>query len=336
MKAVFLLVLIVGTVWIAVDERSKRAEVLPYQRNEGRVFGTILHAQYQYGADLEDEIMKALEEVDGSLSMFNAKSTLSRINRGECDSTDAMVEELVKLAMEVSGETNGAFDITVAPLVNAWGFGFKNGMLPDSAQVDSLRALVGWKRIRLEDGRLQKEDERMVLDMSAIAKGYGCDVVGRVFAGHGIENWMIEIGGEVVTHGVNSKGQPWSIGINKPKDDECESGSEIQEVLHVRDRAMATSGNYRNYYVTEDGRRLAHTIDPHSGRPVQHNILSSTVLAPTCAMADAYATSFMVMGLDKAKEVLSRHPELEVYFVCSDGKDGMTTWTNIEQLKEGE
>lgn len=299
---------------------QKQNAPAPFQHDEGAVFGTFYHISYQSRENLKTEIEAELQKVDNSLSMFNQQSTLSRINQGDSLATDSLFREVFKLAMRVSEATNGAFDITVAPLVNAWGFGFKNQALPDSATVDSLRQLVGWQRLSLdEQGLLHKADPRIVLDCSAVAKGFGVDVVADLLRARNINNFMVEIGGEVVVSGNNTKGKPWQVGVNKPVDDPTSTSAEIDTVLALTDRAMATSGNYRNFYTTEDGRRVAHTIDPATGYPVQHNILSATVLAPTCAQADAFATAFMVMGLDGAKEILRHHPEIEVYLICDEG-----------------
>jgi thiamine biosynthesis lipoprotein len=156
-----------------------------------------------------------------------------------------------------------------------------------------------------------------MLDCSAIAKGYGVDVVAKCLKAKGIKNYLVEIGGEISTSGISEKRLPWKIGVTKPSDDAAEGQGELQTVINVTDKSMATSGNYRNFYY-KGGRRYAHTIDPKTGRPVQHNILSATVLADRCAKADAYATSFMVMGLEGAKIILERHPELMAYLIYDD------------------
>ena len=296
---------------------NKRNAPAPFQEAEGAIFGTFYHITYQSREDLQDEVVAALQRVDSSLSMFNPQSVVSRINRGEDVTTDSLFRTVFRLSQAVSRTTDGAFDITVAPLVNAWGFGFKSGNLPDSAAVDSLRQLIGFERVQLtSDGRLIKEDPRIILDCSAVAKGFGVDVAANVLRRKGVENFMVEIGGEVVVSGTNPKGNPWRVGVNKPIDDPTSQSNELETVLSLTDCAMATSGNYRNYYTTEDGRRIAHTIDPATGYPAQQSILSATVLAPTCAEADAFATSFMVMGLERAQAVLDAHPELQVYFIC--------------------
>lgn len=320
-----LLVLIVATVLIirrhTAEGDASRTETATFRSEEGGVFGTLYHIKYRSSEDLSEEIQQELKGVDGSLSMFNPQSTISRINRGESTETDSLLEVVWALSQEVSAATDGAFDPTCAPLVNVWGFGYKNGALPTDAQVDSLRALVGWQRIRISDGQLTKEDSLMVLDFSAVAKGFGVDCVAEMLASHGVEDYMVEIGGEIVCHGKNPDGKPWHIGINKPTLE-----NDTQVVIEMNDCALATSGNYRNYR-EENGMRIAHTIDPQSGRPVQHSLLSSTVWAPSCAMADAYATSFMVMGIEKAKALLEQHPELKAYFIYDEGGENKV-WTN--------
>ena len=324
----FLIFLIVGTVYVAM--RQEQAPSATTRKFSERIFGTVMNVTYTGTEDLHDTIMTCLKGVDASLSMFNPKSTISRINRGETDTLDAHLAEILPMAHSISDATGGAFDITVAPLVNAWGFGFKSGQLPTNAQVDSLRALVDYKSISLEEGLIRKHNPGTVIDLSAIAKGYGSDQVANLLMERGVKDFMVEIGGEIVTRGNNPKGEAWHIGINRPVEDSTGMNNEIQEVIEVHNRAMATSGNYRNYYTTEDGRKVSHTIDPSTGRPVRHSLLSSTVLAPTCTMADAFATSFMVMGIEKAMDIVNAHPELQVYFIYTDSTGNYRTWQNIK------
>ena len=319
-QTAFLAFLIIATVLIIMQHRS-----MPYQHDEGMVFGTVYNITYQYDSDIKQDIEAELQKVDNSLSPFNKTSIISKVNRNENPKVDAMFAEVFNLAAKVSSETGGAFDITVAPLVNMWGFGTKQFHRPDKESVDSLMQFVGFHKVSLRDGHVVKSDPRIQLDCSAIAKGYGCDVVARYLRSKGIKNFMIEIGGEVVTSGQNEKQFPWKIGVTKPTDDSLQDNQELQTILNVTDKAMATSGNYRNFYI-DGGRKLAHTIDPHTGYPVQHSLLSSTVIASDCATADAYATSFMVLGVEKAKEVLSRHPELMAYFIYSDKNGKMNVW----------
>lgn len=323
-QILFLLFLIIGTFFIA--RKSHRDSYTPFQSNEGMIFGTVFHAKYQYGKDLQTEIMGELQAVDASLSMFNPNSCISMINSGKSDEADSMLNSVFQLAQAISKVTDGAFDVTVAPLVNAWGFGFKNDLLPDSATIDSLRAFVGWSKVEIQDMHIKKSDPRIIMDFSAIAKGFGADRVAKLMKQKGIENFMIEIGGEIVCGGKNQNGEKWKIGINKPTDDPSSTNQELDKILSLTDCAMATSGNYRNFYV-KDGKRIAHTIDPKSGYPVQHSILSSTVLAPSCAMADGFATSFMVMGLENARNLLEQHPELQAYLIYEENGEQKVYYT---------
>ena len=316
----FLVLLVVGTILIIRQQR-----VIPYQRSADLVFGTTYHVTYQCDSDLTQSIKAALSEVDASLSPFNEHSIISAVNENRPVKINDIFREVFSMAMNISRETDGAFDITVAPLVNAWGFGFKHGSMPSKQQVDSLMQIVGYQKIRLTDGMVLKQDPRIMLDCSAIAKGYGTDRVARLLRSRGVHNFMVEIGGEVVTSGVNPDRLPWRIGVTKPTEDSLNVGNELQTILNVTDKAMATSGNYRNFYY-KGGKKYAHTIDPNTGYPVQHSILSATVLAKSCAMADAYVTSFMVMGMERAQKVLEHHPELMAYFIYSDENGEIAVW----------
>ena len=316
----FLAFLVIGTVIIVSRQQST-----PYQHDRGMVFGTVYHITYQSSKSLQKDIEAELAKVDASLSPFNERSIITAVNENRDTVVNKMFSDVFALAMKISDSTNGAFDITVAPLVNAWGFGFKGGAMPSRHQVDSLKALVGYHKVSLTNGRVSKTDPRIMLDCSSIAKGYGCDVVAKFLSAKGIDNYMVEIGGEIVTRGISEKRLPWKIGVTKPTDDSLNVNQEIQTIINVTDKAMATSGNYRNFYY-KNGRKYAHTIDPSTGYPVQHNILSSTVIADDCATADAYATAFMVMGLNKAKTILSRHPELMAYFILASDDGTNKVW----------
>ncbi len=306
---------------------------MPFQHDKGMVFGTFYNVTYQNDSDLKEEIENELKKVDNALSMFNPTSVISRINNGAVNIDDTeegrMFIEVCQLAQHISEETHGAFDMTVAPLVNLWGFGFRNNESPSAHAIDSIRQFTGYQLIHLDTKKktLTKRDSRTMLDCSAIAKGYGCDVVARLLQAHDIKNFMIEIGGEVVTKGINEKRMPWRIGVVKPTEDSLDTAHEVMDVLNVTDKAMATSGNYRNFYY-KNGKRYAHTIDPHTGKPVQHSILSATVIADRCSSADAYATAFMVMDIDGAKRVLEKHTELMAYLICSAADGTYTVWTS--------
>ncbi len=336
----FLLLLCAGTIYVirtnnttenstsgmhesaAIGEAWNDADI---QKCSGSVFGTEYHITYQNGGDIHNELKEVMADVDNSLSPFNKESVITAINNGNNVEADSMFTEVFDMAKNVAEETQGAFDITVAPLVNAWGFGFKNKIDVSKEKIDSIRKYVGFEKVHMENGKVIKEDKNIMLDCSAIAKGYGVDAVGRYLEKKKIRNYMVEIGGEIRVKGCNPEGRLWKVGISKPIDDSLNVNGEIQEVLMVSDIAIATSGNYRNFYI-KDNKKYAHTIDPRTGYPVQHSILSSTVVAPTCALADAYATSFMVVGLDEAKKILARHKELQAYFIYTDSKGKMATW----------
>lgn len=319
-RIVFLLFLIVGSIYIIRQQNS-----MPYQHNTGQIFGTTYHITYQSDKDLHREILQRLQLVDQTFSTFNDESIISKINRNEPVKLNQMFIEVFDLAKTVSKDTHGAFDITVAPLVNVWGFGFKSGTPPTKAVIDSLRQLTGYEKVKLIGSKVRKQDPRIMLDCSAIAKGYGSDVVAQYLRSRDVENFMIEIGGEIVVQGNSDKRLPWKIGVTKPTDDSTQVNNELQTVLNVSNTAMATSGNYRRFYY-KNGKKYAHTIDPKTGYPVQHNILSATVLANTCAKADAYATSFMVLGLEKTQQVLQHHPDLMVYLIYADGQGKNKVW----------
>ena len=326
----FLVLLIIGTVFIIKQQNST-----PYQYNEGQIFGTFYHITYQNNENLQKEIEAELKKVDNSLSTFNKQSIISKINRNEPTQLDELFIDVFDKAKTISKETDGAFDITVAPLVNLWGFGFgvKENQKPSKQKIDSLMQFVGYNKISLIGKQIKKANQHIMIDCSAIAKGYGSDVVAQLLRKYDIKNFMIEIGGEIVVSGMNEKHQLWKIGVNKPIEDSTNMDTEIQTVLGITNKAMATSGNYRNFYY-KGGKKFAHTIDPKTGYPVQHSLLSATVLANDCATADAYATAFMVMGIEKARRVLENHKEIMAYFIYSDPKGTLKVWYSPELKKK--
>lgn len=314
--------LVLGTIWIL----ARHNQTAPYQTTSGLIFGTVYNITYQYDGNLKDEIEAELKRFDGSLSPFNDTATITRINRNEDIVADTFFTNVFRRSMEISRETNGAFDITVAPLANAWGFGFKKGAFPDSVMIDSLLGITGYAKVALtEEGKVKKQDPRIMLSCSAVAKGYAVDVIAQFLQKKGIHNFMVDIGGEVVVRGENPKKSLWRIGINKPVDDSLAVNQELQTVLEVTNVGIATSGNYRNYYY-KDGKKYAHTIDPRTGYPIQHNILSATVIAKDCMSADAYATAFMVMGLKEAERFADAHPDIDACFIYTNDKGEFQTF----------
>lgn len=298
-----------------------------YVTDDGRVFGTFYKIKYaSNGKDVKTEYLAALAAVDTALSTFNKQSTITRVNLSSdsvlLSDKDSLFIRVYNKACEISTITNGAFDITVAPLVNAYGFGFDpNRSTPDSV-IAELKNYVGWKKVSLSpSGYIKKENPNIKLDASAIAKGFGSDAVARVLRKNGINDFMVEVGGEVVCSGVNDKGKVWSIGINKPiEDSTMQHTNEIQRVVQLDGKALATSGNYLQYYY-KNGTKYAHTIDPCSGKPVNHTLLSSSIIADDCMTADALATACMVIGVDSALSLIESLPNVEGYFIYA-GNNG--------------
>ena len=289
-----------------------------YFHNEGRVFGTYYNIRYSATTDLLDSIDAALQAFDNSLSLFNPHSVLSAVNANRDTLTDAAFEAMWSEAERVYALSNGAFDITVAPLVKAFGFGRKSDQYSviSSQTIDSLREFVGFDKVQLVGHRVIKSDPRVQLDGGAVAKGQACDMIAAMLQRQGCANWLVDIGGEVVCHGLNAKGEPWHVGITKPNLNNEGAQEDLQEILAVTDICMATSGNYRNYYYEGDERR-SHTIDPRTGYPVQHSVLSATVVSSTCMRADALATACMVLGETDALAMIDRAGDAACYLLVA-------------------
>ena len=290
-----------------------------YFHHQGHIFGTYYNIRYEGAEDLHEEIQRRLQEFDQSLSIFNPNSVISRINRNDSCTTDSLFEIMYKEASLINQLSNGAFDITVAPLVNAWGFGTRrNALLPnEQVNVDSIREFVGHSMTQLVAHQLHKEDARISLDASAIAKGYACDIVANLLRQKGCDNLLVDIGGEVVLQGVNDKSKAWRVGITQPMIDATGAEKELQEVIESKDLCMATSGNYLQYYFI-DGQRRSHTIDPRTGYPVEHSLLSATVTASSCMRADALATACMVLGEKEALKLIERTEDAACYLIVAD------------------
>ncbi|HCC85723.1 MAG TPA: thiamine biosynthesis protein ApbE [Porphyromonadaceae bacterium] len=313
---------------------SENKKAYIYHQEQGEIFHTGFHIKYAYSRSLREEIMAELERFDQSLNPFREDAIITKVNRNEPVKLDTFFRNVFDRSQEISRKTDGKFDITISPLVNAWGFGFANMDSINPAIIDSLKQFVGYEKITIDtEGNIVKSDPRITLNTSAIAKGYACDVVGDLLERHGIENYMVEIGGEITARGVNDKGECWRIGVEKPIDDNFGIQHELQTILSLCDKALATSGNYRNYYI-KDGKKYAHTIDPQSGYPSQTDILGATVIADDCMTADAFATAFMTMGIEKSKAVAATVPSLDYLFIyeMADGSFGTVQSEGFEQF----
>lgn len=292
-----------------------------YFHNQGNIFGTYYNIRYEGTEDLHEVIKQRLQEFDNSLSMFNEESIISKINRNDSVATDSLFEAMYTEAYTISELSNGAFDITIRPLVNAWGFGTnkRNSEEIDKSRLDSLKKIVGYKKTSLRAHRLYKEDDRITLDASAIAKGFACDIIADLLRKNDCKNLLVDIGGEVVAQGINVKGHPWRVGISRPTIDAMGMEKELQEIIESNNLCMATSGNYLQYYFV-DGERRSHTIDPRTGYPVDHSLLSATVTASSCMRADALATACMVLGQNDALNMIDSIQDAACYLIVA--KDG--------------
>lgn len=280
---------------------------------------------------LKMEVERILHNFDMSLSVYQDSSIISRINRNEDAVPDSFFIEVFNKSLLLSELSGGAFDITVGPLVRAWGFGPDDHKNFSEEKRDSLLKLVGMNKIALVNGRLVKSDPGIVLDVNAIAQGYSVDVVCRYLSSKGIKNCLVEIGGEV--RAVGSKGGvPWRIGIDKPEDNNMIPGQSLQAIINVSGRSVSTSGNYRKFYV-ENGVKYSHTIDPRTGYPAKNKLLSATILADDCTMADGIATVCMVFGKEKAVEFIRSHPQYSAYLVYSDDDGDFKTWMTDDLKK---
>ncbi len=332
-----LLIIILATVFITlIIVLSKNWHTENYYRISGTTQGTTYHITYasKSGKDIQPEIDSLLADFDHSLSTYLPGSIISRINQNDTSVLpDKHFLAVFKKSREVYEKTDGAFDITVAPIVNAWGFGFTERSNVDSAMIDSLLQYVGMDKVRLVHGRIVKQFPQSMLDVNAIAQGYSVDVVSEYLQKQGIKNYLVEIGGELRARGRNASHNIWTIGIDKPIDNNFDPGKILQTKLRLKNSALATSGNYRSFF-EKDGIKYVHTINPKSGYPVLSNLLSATVKSDDCITADAYATAFMVMGLEKSIHFLSAHKELQAYLVYSDKNGNFQSYVTKNLKKD--
>ncbi len=297
--------------------QTKKSE---YFKIAGFAQGTSYHITYENSTNEDytaaiDSILKAF---DKSLSGYDSTSIISRINANDPTvEADDWFVDVFKKSDEVYNVSDGAFDITVGPVARAWGFGDGPVAKHDTAYIDSLLQFVGMDKVKLEGRKVIKKFPGVKLDVNALAQGYSVDVVCGFFKDKGIKNYLVEIGGEVRGKGTNAKNKFWHIGIDKPSDGNMSPGNELQAIIEINNKSLATSGNYRAFYV-ENGVKYSHTIDPKTGFPARNTLLSATVICDDCITADAYATAFMVLGIDKSKELYAKLKGVEVYFVYSN------------------
>jgi thiamine biosynthesis lipoprotein len=294
----------------------------------GNTMGTTFRIVYldEQERNFQNSIDSLLLVFNASLSTYIPDSEISRLNKG-----DSLVYEseffypVLKSSKEIFEITNGAFDPTVGPLVNLWGFGPDGPQLKDSVNINQLLNLVGFQKIEFDSIRVKKMNPDIYLDFSANAKGYGVDIVGDFLKGKGIDNYLVEIGGELIAKGINEHGEIWKVGVSRPQD--TSRSEELYSVIALHNKAMATSGNYRNYYEIGE-MKISHTIDPKTGKPVRHGLLSATVLADDCMTADALATAIMVLGKDSAIALQEKQKDFEVFLIFSDSNGNLDSFAS--------
>lgn len=283
---------------------------------EGTSYNIIYHDNRR--RDFTNDIKKLLEEYERSMSVYDPDSVISRINRNENIQADKYFIEVFRKAKEISSLTNGYFDMSAEPLFKAWGFSFSKKEKLNDDDINRLRQYIGMDKISLKGKRIIKSDPNVVLNGNAIAKGYSTDIVAGFLERKGVINYLVEIGGEIRAKGKNSMAETWRIGIDKPTDGNHIPGQDMQVVLQLTDKSIATSGNYRQYYTDENGQKISHTINPKTGYPVSHNLLSTTVIADDTIIADAMATAFMVMGVEKAMDYAEKLRNIDALFIYDE------------------
>jgi FAD:protein FMN transferase len=301
---------------ILACNKPKKTE---YIRIAGLAQGTTYHIAYENspGKNLQGSVDSILNEIDNTLSIYNPKSTITRINANDENVTvNDLFKKVFYKSVEVNNNSGGTFDPTVGPLALIWGFGPKKHSNVSKKQVEELLRYVGMDKVCISGNKVIKKFPQVCLDFNAIAQGFSVDVVCKFFDSLNIKNYLVEIGGEVRAKGKNPKGETWRIGIDKPVD-KAMPGENIQAVLALDNKSVATSGDYRKFFI-EDGKKYAHHIDPSTGYPAKQNLLSASIIADDCITADAYGTACMVMGLEKSKKFLSDHTELDAYLIYSD------------------
>ncbi len=304
---------------------------------QGTTYSVIwYHSPLSSVKKIEKGIGQLLTDIDNSLSTYNPESVISKVNNNMEVELDTLFINVFNRSYEIWELTDGAFDITAAPLINAWGFGPDATKRFNESIKDRLMELVGMDKIRIENDVVIKNDPGISLDVNAIAQGYSVDLVYNYLDKMGFESFLVEIGGEVRTKGYKPEDAPWIVGLDKPIDGNITPGVNRQADIKLTDKALATSGNYRKFYI-EDGVKYSHTIDPKTGYPVKHKLLSTTIITYDCMTADALATACMVMGLEKAKEFIRGLDNVQAYMVYSDEEGVFNTWFTegmIEYLSE--
>lgn len=281
---------------------------------QGSTYHFVFEAQDTTG--IQSAVDSLFAAVDNSMSFYVENSRVNRLNNNLTDTLDTYITECIEMTSTLSQLSDGLYDITIKPVTQAWGFTAEKAT--ENPNIDSLMQYVGYQKISVDNGRLKKSLPLVQIDLSSIAQGYTADLLGRLMESRGIANYLVEIGGEIFCRGVNAKGTDWVVGIDKPIEGNYIPGADMQVKLRLSGRGLATSGNYRKFRTDSSGRKIVHIINAKTGMSEISNLLSATVVAENAAMADAYGTLLMIMGLEPAKEFLAVHPEIDGLLVYTD------------------
>jgi thiamine biosynthesis lipoprotein len=294
---------------------------------QGLVQGSYYAITYydEEGRNFQHEIDSIFHAVDRSVNLWVDSSVICKVNRNEEVDLDPIFIENFEMAQKAAELSNGYFDPTISPLVAAWGFSAKTGDTITPQLVDSLKQLVDYRKVHIADGKLIKENPAMKLDFNAIAQGYTTDLVGTLLESKGIKSYIVDVGGEIFARGTKPDGKPWVVGIEKPAAD-WDSERVVQQRVELQDKGIVTSGSYRKY-VERDGKRYSHCIDPMTGYPVEHNLLSATVIAENATWADALASICMVMGMERSLELIKTLEGVEVFYIFVNDRNELETYS---------
>lgn len=324
-KKIFLLAIVAAIATIAVY--LTRCDSKQYFIAYGDVWTTEYHITYENTTALDDSIDAVLKRIDRSANVYNPKSLVSLFNENGTVDIDSTLTLLMCESRTVNKESEGLYDPTVMPLVKAWTMARKEEITPSKETIDSLIALIGLDKITTDNGRMTATVPGVQIDFSSIAKGFACDEIARMLERNGVKNYLVEIGGEVVASGVNSRGKKWHISVDMPTDQAEEVSHASALVLELDSASVATSGNYRQFKVV-DGKRVTHIVNPITGEASQSDLLSVSIIAPHCVTADAWATACMVMGTDATQRMMENRSDLGVMTISTDSNGNYVVWSN--------
>lgn len=297
-----------------------------YYTFDGFAQGSTYHlvAELQDTSGMKHAIDSLFNAVDNSISIYKENSLINRLNKNQTDTLDNHIIYCINIARKISEITEGRYDITVKPITQA--LGFAAGKYTENPNIDSLLQYVGYEKLTIEGNRLKKASPNMQIDPNSVAQGYTADLLGKLLESCGSKNYLAEIGGEIFCRGANSQGEQWVVGIDKPFEGNFTPGADMQVKLHITEQGLATSGNYRKFRTDSKGRKIVHIINAKTGTNEASNLLSATIVAENAAIADAYGTAMMILGLERSKELLDKHPEIMGYLIFTDENGDYQTY----------